>query len=57
MRLNGNRETALRWILQADDLLGDNNYYQDGYAAYTFNLPSSYDEELDGIIMGQKEAA
>lgn len=52
-----NRETALKWILQADDLLGNNNYYMDGYAAYNLNLPSSYEKELDGIIMGQKEAA
>ena len=50
----GNRETALRWILQAEDL--NDHYYNEGYASYTFNLPSSYDKELDSIIL-QKEAA
>ena len=53
----GNRETAIRWILQADDLLDNPNYYNYGYASYSLNIPSYYNKELDGVIMGQKEAA
>ena len=45
----GDRETALRWIIQSEDL--DHwTCLQDGYAAYCLNLPDSYTKELDLII-------
>ncbi len=41
----GNRETAIKWIVQSEDI--DDYNYMPGYAAWIFNLPDSYNKELD----------
>ena len=54
----GDRETALRWIIQSEDFSEHNMMYGGSYATYHFNLPSSYSEELDNIMNKMlKEAA
>ena len=43
----GNRETAIRWIFQADKL--DPRDYS--YACYKLNVPYSYEEEFKGVVV------
>ena len=49
----GNRETALKWIVQSEDL--DDYNYMPGHAAWIFNLPHSYDKELDVHVINNGE--
>ena len=54
----GNRETALRWIIQSEDFSEHDMMYGGSYGTYHFNLPSSYSAELDNIMNKMlKEAA
>ena len=39
------RETALRWIFDAEDITADVEIYRGSYAAYHFNLPYGYFEK------------
>ena len=48
-----NRETALKWIVQSEDL--DDYNYMPGHAAWIFNLPHSYDKELDVHVINNGE--
>ena len=43
----GNRETALRWIMQAENM---ENEYDAGYICYCLNLPYSYEKEFQPLI-------
>ena len=56
----GNRETAIRWILEGEfgeDL--SHWTFQAGYACYTFNLPYSFEKEFEPIVkeVYEREAA
>ena len=56
----GNRETALRWILEGE--FGDEMShwpFDAGYACYIFNLPYSFEKEFEPIVREAyaKEAA
>jgi len=42
----GNRETALRWILQSDGISFDDP----GYACYLLNIPYTYEDEFRSMI-------
>ena len=39
------RETALRWIFEAEDITADVEVYRGSYAAYHFGLPYGYFEK------------
>ena len=47
----GNRETALRWILEGE-FGKDLGHWtmQPGYACYTFGIPYSYENEFEPIV-------
>ena len=47
----GNRETAIRWILEGE--FGDELShwtFDAGYACYIFNLPYSYEKEFEPVV-------
>ena len=44
------RKTAIRWLLEAEDLIEDMKFYGGEAACYRFGLPYSMDKELEEAI-------
>jgi hypothetical protein len=50
------RETAIRWLLEAENFSEFDLMYGGSYACYTLNLPYSYEKEFNTIMSTMKPA-
>lgn len=44
------RQTAIRWLLEAENFTESDMMYGGSYACYVMGLPYSYKEEFDAIM-------